>query len=232
MHCVYVQKLITMHAWYMYPKFSHPSVDKFIFKNKYQKWPLLKWQASVTEIFCTDKRKSNNLGFTQRFSLCLLCVEISFALIGRILEREIHLIKQDQWSNIIFFSVCIDMIRHDFVAPNPIVIFSWSIWSSHKPIVAPGEEMYKQLIKNYSPVGKDNVCWSFCSNDVALYWIRGQMRNLLTLRQHCVGGGWVLTILSLWWHMWSQYPVFKQLKLSKFPLKTDFYLKILVNMIC
>ena len=107
-----------------------------------------------------------------------------------------NMIKQDQWSNIIFFSVCIDMIRHDFVAPNPIVIFSWSIWSSHKPIVAPGEEMYKQLTKNYSPVGKNNVCWSFCSNDVALYWIQRQIRNVPTARQH----------KECWYanhHMWS-----------------------------
>ena len=73
----------------------------------------VKWQASVTEIFCTDKSKSNNLGFTQRFSLCLLCVEISFALIGRILEREIHLRKHDQTGSLIKHYIFLSLHRYD-----------------------------------------------------------------------------------------------------------------------
>ena len=155
----------------------------------------LQTKTSVTEIFCTGKSKSNNFPF-------VFCVS-KFHLLRLAGSRKekytwSNMIKQDHWSDMIklFFSVCIDMIRHDFVAPNPIVIFSWSIWASHKPIVAPGEEMYKQLTINYSPVWKNNVCWSFCSNDVALYWIQRQIRNVATARQH----------KECWYairHMWS-----------------------------
>ena len=73
----------------------------------------LQTKTSVTEIFCTGKSKSNNLGFTQRFSLCLLCVEISFALIGRILERKIHLRKHDQTGSLIKHYIFLSLHRYD-----------------------------------------------------------------------------------------------------------------------
>ena len=101
----------------------------------------LQTKTSVTEIFCTGKSKSNNLGFTQRFSLCLLCVEISFAPIGRISEREIHMIKHDQTGS---------LIRHDQTIFLSLQRYDQAWLRCTKP--------YRHLFMKYLIITQTNCC--------------------------------------------------------------------------